>query len=105
MQTYTVIDTDGEAIARHLTAAEAAHIILVDDGRDYEIRPTNDGGFLLWSRQQVANRPWAKTIVYSFADTLEEAEAEIFAAVIRAHWPRHPTAMTDADFDAIAAEA
>jgi len=104
-QKFTVTDTDGEPIARHLTVAEAAHIILSDDGRDYEIRPTDNGGFVLWSRQQVANRPWAKTVVFSLADTLAEAEAEIFADVISANWPRHPEAMTDAEFDAIAAEA
>ena len=105
MLKYTVIDADGEAIARHLTAAAAAHIILTDDSRDYEIRLTEDGEFALWSRHQVANRPWEKTVIFSFADTLAEAEAEIFADVILASWPRHPEAITDAEFDAIAAEA
>jgi len=104
MLEFTVVDTDGEPIARHLTAAEAAHIILTDDGREYEIRE-DDGGYELWSRQQVANRPWEATVIFTVADTLEEAEAEIFAAVIRASWPRHPEAMTDAQFDEIAAEA
>ena len=105
MLKFTVVDIDGEPIARHLTAAEAAHIILTDDGSDYEIRPTKDGGFLLWTRQQVANKPWTKTNVFSFADTLAEAGDEIFADVISTHWPRHPEAMTDEQFDAIAAEA
>ena len=104
MLKFTVINTDGEPIARHLTAAEAAHIILSDDGRDYEIR-RDDRGCVLWTRQQVANRPWGKTVLFSVADTLAEAEAEIFAAVISAHWPRHPEAMTDLQFDEIAAEA
>jgi len=104
MQKFTVVDIDGEPIARHLTVAEAAHIILTDDGRDYEIR-RYELGCVLWTRQQVANRPWTKTVVFSLADTLAEAEAEIFADVISANWPRHPEAMTDAEFDAIAAEA
>jgi hypothetical protein len=103
-QKFTVVDIDGEPVARHLTAAEAAHIILTDDGREYEIRE-DDGGYELWSRQQVANRPWEATVIFTVADTLAEAEAEIFAAVIRASWPRHPEAMTDEQFDAIAAEA
>ena len=103
-QKFTVVDTDGEPIARNLTAAEAAHIILTDDGREYEIRE-DDGGYELWSRQQVANRPWEATVIFTVADTLEEAEAEIFAAVTSAHWPRHPEAMTDEQFDEIAAEA
>ena len=102
---FTVLDTDGEPIARHLTAAEAAHIILTDDGRDYEIRPTTDGGFVLWTRQQVANRPWAKTVVFSYADTFASAELDIFHAVISADWARHPEAMTDLQFDEIVAEA
>jgi len=104
MQTYTVIDTDGEPIARNLTAAEAAHIILTDDGREYQIRLI-DGDFALLTRHQVANLPWGKTVLFSIAMTLAEAETEIFAAVISADWPRHPEAMTDAEFDAIAAEA
>ena len=103
-QKFTVVDTDGEAIARHLTAAEAAHIILTDDGREYQIRLI-DGDFALLTRHQVANRPWEKTVLFSVAMTLAEAEAEIFAAVIRADWPRHPEAMTDEQFDEIAAEA
>jgi len=122
METFTVIDADGEAIARNLTAADAAHVILTDDGQEYEIRPMfygNEadyaetmptqservqdcgGGYELWSRQQVANRLWAKTVVFSLADTLGEAEAEIFASVIRANWSRHPQAMTDAEYDAL----
>ena len=105
MLKFTVVDIDGEPIARHMTAAEAAHIILSDDGREYEIRPTDDGGFVLWTRQQVANRPWTKTVVFSYADTLAAAEAEIFAAVISAAWARHHEAMTDLQFDEIAAEA
>ena len=103
---FTVINTtDGEPIARHLTAVEAAHIILTDDGRGYEICREDDGGYVLWTRHQVANRPWKKTVLYSVAMTLAEAEAEIFAAVTSAGWPRHPEAMTDAQFDEIVAEA
>ena len=104
MTKFTVINTDGEPIARHLTTAEAAHIILTEDGREYEIRE-DDGIFLLWSRQQVSNQKWGKTMILSAADTIAEAEAEIFAAVILARWPRHPEAMTDAEFDEITAEA
>jgi hypothetical protein len=104
MLKFTVLATNGEPIARHLTAAEAAHIILTDDGRDYEIR--RDGQcFVLWSRRKVANRPWAQTVLFSYAPTFASAEADIFAAVISADWARHPQAMTDLQFDEIAAEA
>ena len=104
MLKFTVINTDGEPIARHLTAAEAAHIILSDDGREYEIRP-QDHGFVLWTRHQVANRPWEKTVLFSYAPTFASAELDIFYGVTSAHWPRHPEAMTDLQFDEIAAEA
>jgi len=103
METFTVIDTDGNQLGRNLTLAEAAHLILTDDGREYEIRYRRWPGYELWSRQQVANSPWAKTVVSSSADTLGEAEAEIFASVISANWSRHPQAMTDAEYDAISA--
>ncbi len=103
-QTYTVTDYNGEVIARHLSAYEAAKTILTDDGRDWEIREENGGGFALWSCQPVANRPWRQTIVYSAADTREEAEAEIFAEVVAASWRHHPTAMTDEAFDRMMAE-
>lgn len=94
--TYTVIDhNSGEPLDRHLTAAEAAHIILTDDGRDYDIRPDEDSGWALWARQQVANRGWERTVVYSIDDDRERAEAEIWQKVIDARWPRHPEAMTD----------
>lgn len=33
------------------------------------------------------------------------AEAEIFAAVIAARWPRHPEAVPDAEYDAWVADA
>lgn len=93
---YTVIDpSSGEAIDSGLTAAEAAHIILTDDGRQYEIREDPDGGFTLWSRQQVANKPWSPTVVFSIETEREKAETEIFQKVIVADWPRHPEAITD----------
>lgn len=102
MEKFTVIDTDGNQLGRHLTAAEAARIILTEDGREYQIRLI-DGDFALLTRHQVANRPWEKTVLFSVAMTLAEAEAEIFAAVIRARWPRHPEAIPDAEYDAISA--
>lgn len=101
--TYTVLH-DSAVLGRHLTAAEAAAEILTHDGREYDIRPEQDGGFTLWSRQEVANRGWTRTVIYSAADTMAEAEAEIFGRVIAAGWDRHPDAMTDADYDAMMAD-
>jgi hypothetical protein len=104
---FTVIDHNGEALGRHLTEADAAHIILTHDGADYEIREDGWRGskiFELWTRKQVANKPWTKTVVFSLADTRAEAEAEIFANVCYARWPHCPEAMSDATYDAILAE-
>lgn len=103
--TYTVLDLNGLVLGRGCDLAEAAHIILTDDGGEYEIRPAADGdGFCLWSRQPVANRGWAKTVVFSLESDRALAEAEIFAAVLAARWPRHAEAMTDAEYDAMMAD-
>ena len=105
MTTYTVIDTNGEAIATGLTAADAAAEVLTDDGRQFDIRAAEDGnGFELWTRQQVANKGWTQTVVYSVEDDRAAAEAEIFANVIAADWPRHPTVMTDQQYAEMQAE-
>lgn len=97
---YTVIDRNsGEKIDGGLTVAEAAHIVLTDDSQEYDIRPSEDGdGFDLWSRQQVANKGWTKTVIWSISADHDEAEAEIFAKVIAADWPRHPEVLTDEQY-------
>ena len=100
MLKFTVLNTNGEIIARHLTAAAAAHIVLSDDGREYQIR-RDEQGCVLWTRQQVANRQWVETAIYSSARTTAAAELEIFWSVLRANLPRHLQAMTDAQFDAL----
>lgn len=98
MTTYTVIDTVGDVIATGLTAAEAAAEVLTDDSREFDIRADDGNGFELWTRQQVANRGWTQTVVYSLEDDRTAAEAEIYAKVIAADWPRHPTVMTDQQY-------
>jgi hypothetical protein len=100
MTTYTVInENSGEAIATGLTAADAAAEVLTDDSREFDIRAAEDGnGFDLWVRQQVANKGWTKTTIYSLEDDLDAAEADIFGKVINADWPHHPEVMTDTQF-------
>jgi|GEM_PF-2613039 len=95
---YTVARSDGENREYNLTLAEAARMILQHDGGDYEIRRRPIGrlsvdgeGFDLWTRQQVANIPWRKTIFYSpFTNDYDAAETDIFERVIaasrRADW-------------------
>jgi hypothetical protein len=80
---YTVARADGEGREINLTIAEAARAILHYDGQDYEIRREPDGdGWRLWQRQQVANRPWHPVLIWSFAETESEAEAEMLAEVV-----------------------
>jgi hypothetical protein len=106
MTSYTVIHTcTGEAIASGLTLEGAADEILNSDGREYDIRPSEDGnGFELWARQQVANKGWTRTVIYSLEDGRLAAELEILTKVIAANWARHPIAMTDAEFAAMTSE-
>lgn len=83
------------------------HAILTDDGREYEIRPreactgilAGERYYDLWTRQQVAGRPWTRTTVSVIAGSSDEAEAEIAQRVIDARWPRHPEAIADEDYD------
>ena len=102
--TYTVTDRSGNVIARGLTLSHAAHEILSTDGREWDIRPIDGGGWRLWSRQQVANRPWAETSITSFVSSPEAASDDIFEQVITACWPGHYEACTDAGYDRMLAE-
>lgn len=106
MTSYTVLDNaSGEVLATGLTATDAAAEVLTSDSQEFDIRTAEDGnGFELWTRQQVANKGWTKTVVYSVEDDRDAAEGEIFAKVIAANWPRHPTVMTDAQYAEMLAE-
>lgn len=79
---YTVMRQDGENREYKLTLEDAARRILQDDGCEYDIRPTDGGGFDLWSRQEVANVKWHKTQWYSVEDDLTLAEIDIFKKVV-----------------------
>jgi hypothetical protein len=96
MTTLYTIDDHGE-ITSGLTAVEAATILLNDDSADFEIRAGEEcTGILkgerhyeLWTRKQVANKPWSKTVISVIADTEEAAETEIAEKVIRSgHWTK-----------------
>lgn len=101
METYTVINSfSGDVIDSGLSAEMAAHVVLTDDGGEYEVREDERGGWSLWTRKQVANRGWSRTLVGSAESDRDAAEADIWLQVIRADWPRHPTVMTDASYQA-----
>lgn len=80
---YAVVDQSGELIARDLTTEDAAHEILTVDGQEYEIRPDSAGDYwTLWTRQQVANKPWTATLIGT-CGTEDEARADILAHVVK----------------------
>jgi len=97
--TYTILSGEGEMIETGLSLRDAAHEVLTSDSREYEVRRDDDGGFTLWSRQQVANRPWAATRFFSVKIDRAEAEAEIFAEVIGSErFAGHCEAITDEQY-------
>jgi folylpolyglutamate synthase/dihydropteroate synthase len=105
MTTYTTIDADGYVLERGISLVEAADTIMTSDSREWEIREDENGGFTAWSRQQVANRPWAATVIHSFKADRAEAEAEICEKIVTSmRWPGHCEAMTDAEYDEMMAQ-
>jgi hypothetical protein len=104
--TYTVLRGDGEVIARGLSASDAATEIMTYDGCEIELRRDEDGGYTLWSRQQVANRPWATTRFWSWNTDEDAAWEEIAGKVLATEWPsNYPDAMTDQQYDEMVAQA
>ncbi len=79
--TYAVIDRHGETKGTDLSARDAAEIVLYDDGQDYEIR-SDALRSELWTRQEVANRPWQRTTVTSYDADERRAADDIFAQVL-----------------------
>lgn len=80
MTTYTFIDGDNAITG--LTMIEAARELLSADSAEYEIRIDPRGGYRLWTRKQVANKPWTQTIIFSLEDSEAAAEEEIARLVI-----------------------
>lgn len=96
--TYTTLSGEGEMIETGLSLSEAAHAVLTSDLREYDVREA-DGEFTIWSRQQVANRPWAATIFVSYEDGRDEAEADLFLQVVSIERMRgHCEAITDGQY-------
>lgn len=109
--TYTVLDNQGNVIARHLSAQDAMVEILTDDGHGYEIRKAEDGnGFELWVTQFSRNstlggKPMVKSAIWSFEADESKATDEIAAKVIAADWRHKPEAITDEQYDEMKAAA
>ena len=107
---YTVLNSQGSVIARHLSATDAMAEILLHDGHEYEIRTAEDGeGFELWISRHSRNSPagggaLVKSVIYSLETDEAKATAEIAQKVIDAGWERHPTALTDSTYDEMIAD-
>jgi hypothetical protein len=101
---YAVVNQGGELIARDLTIENAADEILSVDSQEWEIRADTAGDFwTLWTRQQVANKPWTATLIGT-CGAEADARAAILAKVVRAadggrDWKAQ--AMPQADYDAM----
>lgn len=99
MTTYTILSGEGEMIETGLALRDAAAEVLRSDSREFDIREDDDGSFVLWTRQQVANRPWMATKFFSIKTDREAAENEIFAeAVSSERFAGHYEAITDEQY-------
>lgn len=100
VMTYTVFDTDGTVIARHLSAEAAVMTVLTHGGRTFDIRRDENGqGFALWMPQETGVS-LVKSEIASSATDAALARDEIFSSVIAASgsW-QGPTIIDDATYD------
>lgn len=98
---YTIIDGDGHVIDRHVSISDAADYIMTSDSRRWDIREDDDGGYVVWSDQQVAGIKWHKIgAIFSIKTDRAEAEREICEQIVNSErWPGHYEAMTDESYD------
>lgn len=101
--TYTVFDTDGTVIARHLSAEAAVITVLTHGGRTFDIRRDEKGqSFALWmpAAPDTHEAKLMKSEIASSAIDAARAREEIFSRVIAASgsW-QGPTIIDDATYD------
>lgn len=97
---YVVINQNtGETIATGLTLRDAANEILSYDSQEWQIRPMENGGFSLWLRKELANKPWHETTICSFEREESEAENDIFRQVLDRDWLTGPQALTESEYE------
>jgi len=79
---YTVARSDGDQREYNLTLAEAARMILQHDGGDYQFRLSPDREYRrdLWVKDN--NSYWRRASYFSFEETIDAAEADIFQQVV-----------------------
>ncbi len=99
MATYTLLNAQGVAFARNLSAPAAAHHLLTLDGRDYDILPrADDAGFVLWTI--APGGAFQPSTILSAENDEVLARDEIFAAVLIADRMVHDiTVVDDAEYE------
>ncbi len=102
--TYTVFDTDGTVIARHLSAEAAAIAVLTHGRSAFDIRRDENGrGFALWTAPP--NEPGiesrlARSQIASLEADEPRARAEIFSKILADKGNFFgPTVIDDATYD------
>ncbi len=107
MTTYT-IHLDGKDAISGLSVADAAGEILTADGQEFKIFRDEPDCWRLWQRQEVANVRWHALSIWSFEETEDAAEADIFQQVINrcleGRWDRYTEIMTDDAYNAMVAQ-
>lgn len=104
---FVIENSSGEA---HAVASvrDAAVMILGDDGHDFEIRADEDGdGFSMWqSRLGGGGRKggMVRLLLGSAAPTEAEAEAEIYAEVVRQSERYGFTVLTEVEYEQVQRE-
>lgn len=110
MTTYTLTNAAGDVLFTRMTAIEAAHEVLTDDGARYELRKDGDAWQLFGSnRQGIMVELWDGPAPYGNllrSNLVDESSAwhELAQRVIVAEWNDGLSAMSDDDYAAMIAE-
>lgn len=79
---YTVIDNNGDVLNAGLTLEEAAHEILIDDGRSYEIKKdANNDNWVLFTKR-LNDRTSQETCIFSIEKDKKLARMDVFKRVV-----------------------
>lgn len=109
MTTYTYpLGTAGVPISG-MSAEDVAIERLTHDGHEYKLQREPDGTWQFYCRNPHSHRPFSRAyaigkLLYSCADTEDDAWAELAERIVFADWRDVPIAMTDDKYRAMVAE-
>ena len=86
MTRFLILDAQGTILRTVHGLADAGRAILTVDSDEYRVRRVTgasdcDGEWILEARNQTANRPWADTRFWAYAEDAEEAEEALLIQV------------------------